>query len=83
MRRVTQADVARIAGVSQATVSLVLNSAPDAKLRVGEETKQRVLGAIERTGYTANGTAALIDDRLTCPMDLVPVRVANSRRGCW
>lgn len=54
MRRVTQADVARIADVSQATVSLVLNSAPDAKLRVGEETKQRVLAAIERTGYTAN-----------------------------
>ncbi|WP_165962825.1 LacI family DNA-binding transcriptional regulator [Occultella glacieicola] len=53
-QRVTQADVARLAGVSQATVSLVLNSAPDTKVRVGEGTKRRVLAAIQRTGYTAN-----------------------------
>lgn len=54
VQRATQADVARLAGVSQATVSLVLNSAPDVKLRVGQETKRRVLEAIRSTGYTAN-----------------------------
>ncbi|WP_162785693.1 P-loop NTPase fold protein [Microbacterium sorbitolivorans] len=29
-----------------------------------------------------DGSAARIGDILTCPTDLVPVRVANSRRGC-
>ncbi|NGO77901.1 LacI family transcriptional regulator [Streptomyces sp. YC504] len=52
--RVTQADVARLAGVSQATVSLVLNAEYD---RVGEATRRRVLDAITRTGYAANPLA--------------------------
>jgi LacI family transcriptional regulator len=53
-KRATQADVARMAGVSQATVSLVLNAEPD---RVGAETRQRVLDAISKTGYSANPVA--------------------------
>lgn len=53
-RRVTQADVARVANVSQATVSLVLNGDND---RIGEATRQRVLDAIGRTGYSANPVA--------------------------
>ncbi|WP_049564799.1 LacI family DNA-binding transcriptional regulator [Streptomyces sp. SBT349] len=52
--RVTQADVARMAGVSQATVSLVLNAEPD---RVGPATRQRVLEAIGESGYAANPVA--------------------------
>lgn len=56
-QRVTQADVARMAGVSQATVSHVLNGTADAKQRVGEAAKSRVLDAIRRTGYTANPIA--------------------------
>nr|WP_093607772.1 LacI family DNA-binding transcriptional regulator [Streptomyces indicus] len=43
-----------MAGVSQATVSLVLNAAHD---RVGEATRRRVMDAITRTGYTANPLA--------------------------
>ena len=43
-----------MAGVSQATVSHVLNGTPDAKQRVGESTRSRVMEAIHRTGYTAN-----------------------------
>lgn len=54
VRRVTQADVARMAGVSQATVSLVLNAEND---RVGLETRERVLDAISKTGYSANPLA--------------------------
>ncbi|NUT38185.1 MAG: LacI family DNA-binding transcriptional regulator [Hamadaea sp.] len=53
-RRVTQADVARMAGVSQATVSLVLKRDTE---RVGEQTRRRVLDAITRTGYSANPIA--------------------------
>lgn len=58
-RRVTQADVARLAGVSQATVSTVLNqgASPVKGPRIGPETVQRVLDAIKMTGYVANPLA--------------------------
>ena len=47
-------DVARAAGVSIATVSYVLNNKTSA---VSEETRLRVLDAVERLGYTRNITA--------------------------
>lgn len=47
-------DVARLAGVSTATVSYVLNNKTSA---VSEETRQRVLETIEQLGYTRNITA--------------------------
>ncbi|MGA4506985.1 LacI family DNA-binding transcriptional regulator [Propionibacteriaceae bacterium G1746] len=56
-RRPTQADVARMAGVSQATVSLVLNGPSNARARVGEQSRRRVLDAIRETGYVANPLA--------------------------
>lgn len=56
-RRVTQSDVAAIAGVSQATVSLILNDRTPPGVRIAEETRQRVLDAIAITGYTANPIA--------------------------
>ncbi len=45
-------DIARAAGVSQATVSLVLNSV--AGVRVSEQTKQRVIETAEELGYRRN-----------------------------
>ena len=46
-------DVARVAGVSAATVSLVVNG--DAKrLRIAESTRERVLAAAEELGYVAD-----------------------------
>jgi LacI family transcriptional regulator len=42
-------DVANLAGVSQATVSLVLNGSPGAKL--SEETRRRVRAAARKLGY--------------------------------
>ncbi|WP_159619934.1 LacI family DNA-binding transcriptional regulator [Ruania rhizosphaerae] len=56
-RRPTQADVARLAGVSQTTVSLVLSGSGAAQHRVGETVRERVLRAIELTGYVANPVA--------------------------
>lgn len=56
-RRVTQADVARLAGVSQATVSHVLSDDAVARARVGAGTRERVLDVVQRTGYTANPIA--------------------------
>ncbi len=55
--RITQADVAAMAGVSQATVSFVLNDSTPAGVRISEETRQRVLDAIRITGYSANPVA--------------------------
>ena len=48
---VTRNDVARLAGVSPATVSYVINKGPRP---VSEETRARVLRAIEQLGYQPN-----------------------------
>jgi DNA-binding LacI/PurR family transcriptional regulator len=53
----TQRDIARLAGVSQATVSLVLNDAKAAAGRIPDETRERVLKAIRDTGYVADPIA--------------------------
>lgn len=55
--RPTQADVARVAGVSQTTVSIVLNKIDNGNVRLAESTRIRVLEALERTGYIANPIA--------------------------
>ncbi len=47
--RVTMKDVAARAGVSQSTVSFVLNGMED--MRIGAETRQRVLDAVTELGY--------------------------------
>lgn len=54
--RPTQADIARRAGVSQATVSLVLNGRAEAG-RISDETRARVLAAIRNEHYVANAAA--------------------------
>jgi len=53
-RRPTQEDVARVAGVSRATVSYVINNRTDGNVRISEETRCRVLEAIEELGYRPN-----------------------------
>ena len=55
--RVTQRDIARIAGVSQAAVSMVLNGGESAITRIPAETRERVLSAIRETGYVADPIA--------------------------
>jgi DNA-binding LacI/PurR family transcriptional regulator len=55
--RVTQRTIAELAGVSQATVSLVLNGKADATSRIPESTRQRVLDAIAETTYVADPAA--------------------------
>lgn len=51
--RVTMKDVAARAGVSQSTVSFVLNGMED--MRIGAETRQRVLDAVAVLGYRPRG----------------------------
>jgi LacI family transcriptional regulator len=54
---VTQQDIARMTGVSQATVSVVLNGRPDSDVKIAPETRDRVLRAIAETGYVADPVA--------------------------
>lgn len=56
-RRATMTDVATRAGVSQSTVSLVLNGAPGTRL--SEATRQRVLAAASELSYRLPGGRAL------------------------
>ena len=52
-KRVTSADVAKLAGVSRATVSYVVNGVSD--IKITPETRQRVLSAASQLGYSQFG----------------------------
>lgn len=52
---INSADIARMTGVSRATVSYIINNRTDQPIR--EETRRRVLDAIEQSGYRPNSTA--------------------------
>ena len=52
----TRADVAKLAGVSESTVSYVLSG----KRPIGEKTKKRVFAAIEASGYRSNYAASAL-----------------------
>ena len=54
-RRVTSSDVAREAGVARTTVSYVLNQTPNQT--IPDSTRQRVLDAAARLGYTPSAAA--------------------------
>ncbi|WP_405148627.1 LacI family transcriptional regulator [Sphaerisporangium sp. NBC_01403] len=53
----TQVDLARHAGVSQATVSQVINETPERPARLSPETRARVLDAVRELGYRVNAAA--------------------------
>ncbi|WP_406444379.1 LacI family transcriptional regulator [Streptomyces sp. NBC_00631] len=55
-RRSTQRDIAQRAGVSQATVSLVISGGA-ASAQIAESTRRAVLAAAEELGYAANVAA--------------------------
>ena len=58
-KRPTQSDVARLAGVSRATVSFVLNDAT-ATIPISDETRQRVLEAARQLNYTPDPVAQML-----------------------
>ena len=80
--RVRQSDIARAAGVSQATVSLVLNKAAD--VSIGADTRQAVLDAARSLGYVPDPVARRLATGRNCLLGLhtfmptFPVDVADS-----
>ncbi|TDC75810.1 LacI family transcriptional regulator [Micromonospora sp. KC606] len=62
-KRATMADVARLAGVSQTTVSFVINERPGSG--IPEETRQRVLSAVRDLGFQPNRQARNLRTRRT------------------
>jgi len=76
MRRPTSADVAERAGVSRATVSMVLNDR--VKGTVAEPTRRRVLEAAEELGYTRSAVALSLKQRRTHTIGLITDEIATS-----
>lgn len=55
--RVTQRQIAELAGVSQSTVSLVVNGKADARSRIPRATRERVLRVLREAEYVADPAA--------------------------
>lgn len=77
-RKASSVDVARMAGVSQATVSYVLNARPDQIIR--EETRRRVLEAARSLNYQPNLAARTM---VTGKSNMVALWVPNSARSVF
>ena len=71
MNRPTQVDVARHAGVSRATVSYVLNGVTEGRVPISDETRQRVLDAIEELGYEPDARAQALRSGSTKTIALI------------
>ncbi|GAA4870059.1 LacI family DNA-binding transcriptional regulator [Actinomycetospora straminea] len=74
---VTMADVARMAGVSTATVSHVLNGTRPVRAR----TREQVLSAVAATHYTPNTVARSLATARTTTMGLVLSAISNPYFG--
>lgn len=72
----TMHDVAAAAGVSQATVSLVLNSAGGS--RFSAETRKRVQDAVDKLGYRTNAHAKTLREGVSGMIGFVGDSVATS-----
>lgn len=69
----TSKDIARMAGVSQTTVSRVLQNKPN----VRESTRERVLAVLQGTGYVPNEQARAMRLRRTGTIGVVAGRITN------
>lgn len=74
-RRVTRADVARLAGVSTAVVSYTLNAGT--RKKVSDATRARVLEAVATLGYRPNAAARALKLGSTAQLGLVVPGVLN------
>ena len=72
-RRITLMDVAKDAGVSRATASLVLRSSP----LVAESTRARVLASMRKLGYVYNRAAASLRTHRSHTIGLIVTDITN------
>jgi DNA-binding LacI/PurR family transcriptional regulator len=79
-KTVTISDVARAAQVSTATVSLVVNGQASS-LRISEATRQNVMAAVSRLGYTPNHAARSLRSRRTGALALLVTQVDIPHHG--
>lgn len=73
MNRITTEDVAKIAGVSQSTVSRVLNNYPYIK----ENTREKVLAVIDELGFTRDEIARSLVEKRTKSIGLILGSISN------
>ncbi len=74
-KKLTQKDVARLAGVSQAIVSHVVNKTDKA---ISEKTRQRVLTAMNEVGYTPNKAARSLRAQKTFTIACIVPDITNA-----
>ena len=77
MKRPTQADVARLAGVSTATVSYVVNERANDRVPISEKTRQRVLDAVAELGYLPDARAQSLASGDTKTIGLIIPDIRN------
>lgn len=77
MKSPTQADVARLAGVSRATVSYVVNDQAGGRVTISQETRQRVLAAVEKLSYVTDARAQALRSGSTKTIGLIIPDIRN------
>lgn len=77
MKRPTQVDVARLAGVSRVTVSHVVNNRMDGRVPISEGTRQRVMEAVAELGYVPDARAQALRSGNTNTIGLVIPDIHN------
>lgn len=75
MKRVTMADVAKLANVSKSTVSQYLNKRFD---YMGENTKKRIEEAISELGYQANYVARSLKQKRTSTIGVIVANILHA-----
>jgi len=76
-KSVTMRDVARLAGVSQPTVSRVLNQT-DTTISISEETRSKVMAAVEALNYRPNVLAQGLRTQKTQMIAVMIADISNS-----
>ncbi len=77
MKRPSQFDVARVAGVSRATVSFVLNGVTNGNVIISDQTRKRVRDAIEKLGYVPDARARALRSGDTKTLGLIIPDIRN------